>query len=366
MFDFVPAKIYYEVYINISLAIVIFTLLHTYVLRIEEEKNIIYINTVGYIFFVFLVLYIGFRPYSTYFGDMGVYYRDFMGYMYGGQIDTSQDVFFQYYMKFSSYFLSARGFFVISAFIYIFPLYRISKVFFKEYWFYAFLMFVTSFSFWSYGTNGMRNGLATSIFLLGVSYYKKKFWMIALLIISSQIHETLLLPIIAFFFSHFYNKTKWLLVFWILAIPLSIALGGVWESFFASVGFGDERLSGYLVGKGEIEGATFSRTGFRYDFLIYSSAAVYTGWYFIFKKKLNDRIYIHLYNTYIICNAFWILVIRANFSNRFAYLSWFMMAIVIIYPFIKMNYFVKHHILIGKIFTVYFLFTYLMFYLYYN
>ena len=38
---------------------------------------------------------------------------------------------------------------------------------------------------------------------------------------------------------------------------------------------------------------------------------------------------------YLTANAFWILVIRSSFSNRFAYLSWFLMAIIIFYPFFK-------------------------------
>ncbi|WP_372757862.1 EpsG family protein [Mariniflexile sp.] len=366
MFDFLPAKIYYDVYINISLIIVVFTLFHTFILKIQEKKNITYINIIGYIFFVFLVLFIGFRPYSTYFGDMGVYYRDFMKYSFGGELNTAQDPFFQYFMKICSYFLSARGFFVVSAMLYIFPLYRVSKIFFKQYWFYAFLMLATSFSFWSYGVNGMRNGLATSFFLLAVSYYDKKIWMIIFFIISSQIHQTLLLPILAFLLSHLYNNSKWFLTFWVLAIPLSIALGGFWESLFASLGFGDERLTGYLVGNDDLEGTTFSSTGFRYDFLIYSAGAVFTGWYFIFKKNFNDKIYTHLYNIYLFCNGFWILVIRANFSNRFAYLSWFMMALIIIYPFLKNEFFSKHHVMVGKVFTAYFMFTFLMYYFYYE
>ncbi|MGL5894200.1 MAG: EpsG family protein, partial [Bacteroidales bacterium] len=34
-------------------------------------------------------------------------------------------------------------------------------------------------------------------------------------------------------------------------------------------------------------------------------------------------------------NGFWILVIRASFSNRFAQISWFIMPLVLIYPFYK-------------------------------
>ena len=267
-------------------------------------------------------------------------------------------------MKFCSYFISAKNFFILCTTIYIGPLYRISKVFFKEYWFYAFLMFVTSFSFWSYGTNGIRNGMATSLFLLAITFYHKKVWMILTFIISIQIHQTLLLPVLAFGLAHLYSKSKIYLIIWFIAIPLSIALGNFWENLFASLGFGDGRLQGYLTGNG-VEGASFASTGFRYDFLVYSAAAVYTGWYFIYKKKFNDKIYINLYNTYLICNGFWILVIRANFSNRFAYLSWFMMGLVIIYPFLRQKFFTNQHIVIGKVLTAYFMFTYLMSYVYY-
>ena len=36
-------------------------------------------------------------------------------------------------------------------------------------------------------------------------------------------------------------------------------------------------------------------------------------------------------------NAFWIMVIRAEFSNRFAYLSWFLYPIVLAYPLLKLK-----------------------------
>ncbi len=366
MFDFVPLKNYFEIYLNISFFLVLFTLFHSYILRIDNRKNIAYINFTGYMFLTFTVLYMGFRPVSgRYFGDMATYNAHYINYAQGGELDLSKDAFFDYFMKFCSYFIDAKSFFMLCALLYILPLYRVSKVFFKEYWFYAFLMFTTSFSFWSYGTNGIRNGIATSLFLLAISFYDKKIWMILFFILSSQVHQTLMLPIVAFILTYFHSKSKNYILFWILTIPLSIALGGFWENLFASLGFGDDRLSGYLVGEG-VEGTTFSSTGFRYDFLAYSATAVFIGWYFIFKKKFDDKIYIHIYNTYLICNAFWILVIRANFSNRFAYLSWFLMGLVIIYPFLKKEFFSNNHLLVGKVLTVYFLFTYLMEIIYYS
>ena len=177
-------------------------------------------------------------------------------------------------------------------------------------------------------------------------------------------HKTLFLPILAYLATYFYNNPKFYFKGWLMCIPLSLVLGGVWISLFSSLGFADDRLSGYLSSSSE-EG-TFSATGFRWDFLFHSAFAVFAGWYFVVKRGFSDALYNRLLNTYLICNGFWVLVIRANFSNRFAYLSWFMMAIVIIYPLLKKNFFKNQHALLGNIILAYFSFTYLMFYLYYS
>lgn len=37
---------------------------------------------------------------------------------------------------------------------------------------------------------------------------------------------------------------------------------------------------------------------------------------------------------YLLTNTFWILIIRANFSDRFAYLSWFIYSVILLYPLV--------------------------------
>ena len=80
----------------------------------------------------------------------------------------------------------------------------------------------------------------------------------------------------------------------------------------------------------------FSRTGFRWDFLLYSAAPVVMAWYVCIKRNLQDNWYNVICTTYCLCNAFWVMVIRSAFSNRFAYLSWFLYPIVIAYPLVNM------------------------------
>jgi hypothetical protein len=363
MIDIIPLEYYYRVFIYSAFGIALITLLHTFLLDINEKKNIQYIRFMGYFILIFLTLYMGLRPISgKYFVDMVTYARIYNTYAMGEEITITNDLFFHQFMKLSSSILPVNSFFLLCEVIYILPLYIASKRFFSKYWFYAFFMFIVSFSFWTYGVNGIRNGMATSLFILALSYRNKKSILIPIIILSCLFHKTMLLPVGAYILTLFVKNPKWYIYGWVLAIPLSLVLGSFWENLFAQLGFADDRLSGYLTGD---KHEAFANTSFRFDFLFYSSFAVVSGMYFVFKKKYKDPVFIQLFNIYLTANAFWILIIRANFSNRFAYLSWFLMPLVIIYPFITERFFKKQHVVIGKIVFLYFLFTFFMF-IYYN
>ena len=76
-------------------------------------------------------------------------------------------------------------------------------------------------------------------------------------------------------------------------------------------------------------------TSFRWDFLAYSALGVAVAAYFMYRRLFRDEYYRWIVNIYIICNAFWVLIIRAPYSNRFAQISWFILPIVLIYPFMR-------------------------------
>jgi hypothetical protein len=136
-------------------------------------------------------------------------------------------------------------------------------------------------------------------------------------------------------------------------------MGGFWENFFSGLGLtNDERFSEYLNDTEYID--SFSSTGFRWDFLLYSMVPIVLGIYVVLRRKEKDQMYLLLLHTYIITNAFWILVIRSSFSNRFAYLSWFLYPIVLIYPALKFNLWNKQYSKIGIIVLLHFMFTYIM------
>ena len=364
MIDFIPLEHYYDYYMYLTSFFVLTILIHSFTLKLDDIKNIKFLRTIGYFLLITSIFYFGLRPISgRYFGDMATYAYHYNNYINGAPIVVDKDYLFHYYMKISSQIVSINVFFLITEFLYIYPMYLISKIHFKEYWFYAFFMFAVSFSFYSYGVNGIRNGVATSMFLWALCYPKNKKLLILFFVLATLFHKTLLLPIMAYVLTLFYNNPKTYLKGWLISIPLSVLAGGIWITLFTSLGFGDDRLAGYLSGDASKE--SFSSTGFRWDFLFYSAFAVFSGWYFIFKKKFKDTFYEQIYSTYLICNAFWILVIRANFSNRFAYLSWFLMAIIIIYPFLKQRFFAHQEIVIARVVTAYFSFTFLMWLIYY-
>ncbi|MBV6879076.1 EpsG family protein [Epilithonimonas ginsengisoli] len=359
MFDFVPLPIYSAVYYNVMFVIMLMVLLHSMVYDIREKKSLDFFHVLGYILIVVMILYMGFRPVSgRYFADMATYRKGYL-LMQRGVVKIEHDYAFNYFMWACSQIMHHKYFFFIVDVLYIIPCYIFSKKYFSSYWFYAFFMFAGSFSFWAYGTNGIRNGLATSFFILALCYYEKKWMMYLWFLIGMLFHSSLVIPLAAYITSSLYKDPKVYLYIWLAAIPLSLAGGSVWqELFFNNLGFSD-RTSGYMEGE-SVEGS-FSSSGFRWDFLLYSSFGIIAGYYFIFVKNIHDKFYIHLFGIYSIANAFWILVITANYSNRFAYLSWFMMAPVIAYPMFKYKIWKDQYKMFGIILSIYYLFTYLMF-----
>lgn len=353
--DFIPIQLYSDIYYQVILFFTIITFLFLYSYKIRDYRNLSYTKIVGLFLLVFVLFYMGLRPIHGEFVDMTTYNQIFRNYAEGHPITNNSDLLFHLFTLWSSKFLTANQYFFLCASLYIFPLYLVSKKLFKQYWFYAFLMLVGSLSFWAYGVNGIRNGIATSFFLLAVSR-KKHLWQIVWMVLAINFHATMVLPSLGFIATWFYNKTNAYYYFWFVSIILSLAFPGFWENLFAGL-VEDDRAS-YLTT--QADKSVFSRVGFRWDFLIYSASGVFAGWYYIYKKKYTDKIYIQLFNTYLFANAFWILVIRSNFSNRFAYLSWFMLALVIIYPWLKV-YFVKiQERKLAWVILSYFLFTYLM------
>lgn len=353
--DFIPLAFYTSLYYQILLVVNLLVFL-------ELWRKGLHKPLIGISFLLLMLVYIGYRPISgAYFTDMATYATRFELVKMDLPVVLSFDPGFTLLLRICAKTISAHSFFFVCACLYIVPLYFASKKWFRDYWFYAFLMLAGSFSFWAYGVNGIRNGIATSLFLLAVSRDKKIFQIIWLLIAIS-FHKSLLLPAVGFIITFWYNKPRSFFLFWLAAIPLSLAFPTFWENFFSS--FMETRGADYL--SANVNADLFSHVGFRWDFLVYSAMGVFSGWYYLFRIGIKDVFYTRLFNTYLFANAFWILVIRASYSNRFAYLSWFMLAIIIIYPWLryKSEKLKLHHF--AWVLLAYYGFTYFMQFVYYG
>lgn len=360
MSEFIPLQFYTAFFYHVMLFFVILTLLNGLFYELSAQQSIKFANFAGWFLLIFVTWYMGTRPISYVFGDMGTYNKTFIAVQEGQEVSVQKDWLFNYFVLYSARIMNASTFFLMVDIIYIAPLFIFARKYSPRYWYYIFLILLCTMSFWTYGTNGIRNGIATSLFLLALVFYDKKVIMYSIMALALGFHNSMMIPIAAFLAAAQWKNPKVYMWIWLAAIPLSLALGSFWSSLFMSLGFDDDRVTGYLGS--EQSGSEFRYSGFRWDFLFYSSFAVYAGWYFIFKKKIEDKFYIHLFGTYMIANAFWILVIRANFSNRFAYLSWFLMGAVIAYPMLKYKMWPDQHKILTVTIFIYFMFTYLLYF----
>lgn len=353
----IPDYLYRPIYYNLLLIITFSTALKIYISTKDRFQRRVNINLQTYILAFFLIIFLGLRPITYEFVDTPNY-----AFVYSQMHNNllfdwkSGDALFNGIMYLCAQVMPVEGFFLLIETIYIVcALLALSRFFPQSLWI-AFIAFIGNFSFYGGAINGIRIGAATSIFLLGLSYFNKRWIAISLILISIGFHKSMLLPVLALILSLLYKNSKIYMLLWVLSIPVSLFSGGWFEIFFGNLGF-DERL-GYLTA--EVDESLFSHTGFRWDFLLYSSIPIIIGYYVIVKKKITSVYYNLLLNTYIISNAFWILVIRANYSNRFAHLSWFLYSIVLIYPFIHLPAWKDQSNKVAFVLLLQYAFTYFM------
>lgn len=309
----------------------------------QTAKNVLEGNgnfTLAALLSIIVILFFGTRPVSYAFSDTALYGHLFTNIETLADSDTmNSEGAFTWLMLVCRPFMDASGFMLVVAIGYVsFMLFACLKLM-PNNTLAAVLFNLGSFSFYSYGTNGIRNGLACSMILLGLAFMtknrKEQIIGIAICAVASYIHRSTSLPFLTAVVSlYIIRNFKTSYTFWIASIFLSLILGNTVANLFASLGF-DDRMSGYLNNT-EALSSEFSSSGFRWDFLLYSSMPIILGYYIIIKRGIRNRTYEFLLNTYILSNAFWVIVIRAAFSNRFAYLSWFLYPIVIAYPLLRL------------------------------
>ena len=192
-------------------------------------------------------------------------------------------------------------------------------------------MFLAAFSTFSYATNGIKAGAAASLFILAMGYRENLKVCIPLVLLSWGFHHSMIMVVAGFVLTLLVKNPKYYLYGWGLCFLLAATHTTVFAQLFS--GFTTEHGAEYLLSEGGDEG---TKGGFRIDFILYSAMPVLVGWYAVFKKRMNlSPRYKDLLNLYVCLNGVWMLCMYASFTNRIAYLSWFLYPIVLIYPFLQ-------------------------------
>lgn len=361
----IPVEYYCTFYLTF---VTLFTLFFSITIY-NRDCNLIFHNSNSIFPLLFILLFtliVGYRPYWVMFGDSVNYIHSYNQYFYNSvkpEVNT-KDYFFEYMMYYCSRVMDFRGFFLIVECFYIFPVLWACYKWVPRHYLYMFIFLMGAFSFYSYSYNGIRNGMACSLIIAALACVHgsliQKITGGLLCFVAFNLHRSTALPIVCIIGSFFVKDTRYIMGFWLFSIVISLIAGGPVESFFASLGF-DDRMTSY--GSTNIDVAEFSSTGFRWDFLLYSAMPIVLGYYVVFIRKIWDKNYLLLLNTYILCNSFWVMMIRAAYSNRFAYLSWFMYALVLAYPCLKLPIWKDQGAKTAMIFMAHLGFTLFMFWL---
>ena len=307
-----------------------------------------------------VIYYLGLRPLYRDFVDMMNYadiYRAFVpNYGYDPPSLSKEWLWHDIMVFFQHNGFTVHEFFLFIEFVYVMGMLLSVSILTRNNLWVAMMFMFLSFSFLGYGENGIRNGMASSIALVGLTFlakyadfknYINLIFGAGILILSYYTHRSMSLVFLSSLIALFVSKNvKANLLVWFICVALSAIYGDYMTRFISSLS-GDERMIYY--GNAVVDSSLFSRTGFRWDFILYSSLPIILAVWTAFFGKPTDNKYNFLINTYILSNAAWVLVNQIAYSNRFAYLSWFMMPLVLAYPLSNIQL-VKHQSLLCGLF----------------
>ena len=292
-------------------------------------------DAMGGVWVLFMILFIGFRPESYLFVDMLNYVQLYTIFLEGEPFHFDVNAENLLFDNLSAWWGSERlgytSFFVLIAAIYFGAAYLGIRKLFPNHRLTAYLVFLASFSTFSYGTNGIKAGAAASLFILAMGYRENLKVCIPLILISWGFHHSMIMVVAGFVLTLFVKNPKYYFFGWVFCFLMAALHITAFQYFFSD--FTTDHGAEYLIADGGQHGG---KGGFRIDFILYSVMPVLVGYYAVFEKRLNlSPLYKDLLNLYLCLNGVWMLCMYANYTNRIAYLSWFLYPIVLIYPFLQ-------------------------------
>lgn len=324
-----PGSLYQSIYLFLIFVLTAFFIQHYTQRTLANENRRTAYRTFSIFLAIALVLFIGFRPVSIVFVDMISYdftYSQLMGKPFYFDLEVDNLIYDNWFTYMASLNVPVRAFFVIVAFIYFGMMWLACNKLFPRDTIIAFLVYLAAFSTFAYATNGLKAGMAASIFLVALAYNEKPLISIPLAIFTYGMHHSMALVITAYLVTYFIRNPKYYFVVWALTFCIAALHITYFQHLFAN--FTDEHGASYLLSS--------ENSGFRLDFIIYSAVPVIVGYILIFKYKLTSKTYNLLLSLYMLTNSLWMLCMYSNFTNRISYLSWLLYPIVLLYPFLNL------------------------------
>ncbi len=311
------------------------------------------------------------------------------------------DYFWQLYTYGCSQVMSYRVWLLINATIYIgnylHAAYRLSPTKTVT----LFIACICGFAFSSYGISAIRCGIGISFMVLAYTYPRSYWKAVVCMVLAVCFHLTMLIPAVCYIIAILFvpqvgsntetgetsvelpatppeketrgeGRQNW----WTM-LPKGVRTWvAIWVvCFFISLFFGQailEALVSRVVALSRFEYMTNPelmaelgieyRTGFRVDFVAFSLLPMAVAAVYIYVLRYRSQIYSRFIVGYLAANALWLMLIRVPYTDRIAYLSWFLMPFLFFYPLVdrKLNLLYKRAVTGGALFLEVILFSYLL------
>ena len=329
----IPAEYYHNLYLFIVTIMTFFAMsLYNKWGKLFNAKGVS--QFVTFVYLIIIILFIGTRPVSgKYFVDMGAYsgsYERLLGGHFRFDWEAENLIWDNLFSWMASVYIPFWMWLLLVTAAYFGLMFWACKRLYGRDVLLAFVTYLGAFSTFSYGTNGMKAGVAASLFLVAMAYRDKLWISVPIALLTYGFHHSMVMVIAAYFVALFCKNPKYYFWGWIACLIIAALHITFFQTLFA--GFTDEHGAEYLLATEEISDA---HIGFRPDFILYSAVPVWLGYVMLNKYGFRSFTYSFLLRLYITTNSLWMLCMYASFNNRIAYLSWFMYPVVLLYPFIS-------------------------------
>lgn len=215
------------------------------------------------------------------------------------------------------------------SFFYCIAYYIVAKKFFPyQYAGYFVLCVVACMGFVAYGSNTIRAGFGIALLLMAFCADNKPV-KVMLAVASVGCHMSMLLPVVSYLSTlYIIKKERWCEIIWILFLVITV-MTSVVSDIMSVLGSLDSRADEFANADGTHD---IYNVGFKYNFLLYSAVPILFAKYNLKHLNVENHIYSHVYRIYLLSNAVWLLLIRIPYTDRIAYLSWFMIPFLLLYP----------------------------------